>query len=84
MSSQATPAQLLAERKVAELNSKLHSAESRVRQLTDECRRLKAEAEDAGDKVRRHPVITTLILPIYADSCKRLTPCENAIATLAD
>ena len=48
---QATPAQLAAERKVAELHGKLHSAESKVRQLTEELRRLKQQLVESGGQV---------------------------------
>lgn len=40
---QATPAQLAAERKVAELHGKLHSYESKISQLTEEMKKLKGQ-----------------------------------------
>ena len=48
LSCQATPAQLAAERKVAELHGKLHSCESKIRQLTEELKRARDHSPSFG------------------------------------
>ena len=45
---QATPAQLAAERKVAELHGKLHSCESKICQLTEELKRARDQSPSFG------------------------------------
>lgn len=70
---QATPAQLAAERKVAELHGKLHSCESKIRQLTEELKRARYQSPtfvQVGDSCRQ----VHLLDRVYQRQCNQCPP----------